>query len=71
MAQTNNRAELQAAITVLEHFKSGDLRLVVITDTFYTYMMASTGQLLDGERRDGLVNQDQCVMWTCGLHCLT
>ena len=36
-AQTNNRAELQAVITVLQHFKSDDIKLVVVTDSQYVY----------------------------------
>ena len=35
MAQSNNKAKLQAVITVLEHFQSVDLRLVVVTDSQY------------------------------------
>ena len=63
MAQTNNRAELQAVITVQEHFRSVDLRLVIITDSQYIYdgLNGAMG-LLDGEQRDGLVSQGQCVM---------
>ena len=36
-AQTNNRAELQAVITVLEHFKSLHINLVVVMDSQYVY----------------------------------
>ena len=35
--QTNNRAELQAVITVLQHFKSDDIKLVIVTDSRYVY----------------------------------
>ena len=37
MAQTNNRAGLQAVITVLEYFKCQDMRLAVVMDSQYVY----------------------------------
>ena len=36
-AQTNNRAELQAVISVLHHLKSIDINLVVAMDSQYVY----------------------------------
>ena len=37
LAQTNNRAELLAVITVLEYFLSQAVRLVVVMDSQYIY----------------------------------
>ena len=36
-AQTNDGAELQAVITVLDHFESVDIKLVIVLDSHYVY----------------------------------